>query len=45
MDGFRAIREIQFGGDAFGYGNLCISGVDVRVGAGQYYEPNYLAVA
>ena len=45
MDGFRAIREIQFGDNAIGYGNIRISGIDVRAGTGQHYESDYLAVA
>ena len=36
---------MQFCDNAFGYGNLCVSGADVQPGPGKYYEPDYLAMA
>lgn len=44
-DEFGAAGKIQFGDDAFGYGDFCISGAGVQSGSGQYYESCYLEMA
>ena len=41
----RTAGKIYFCDNTFGYGNLCFSGADIQPGAGQYYEPDYLAMA
>jgi hypothetical protein len=42
---FERVGEIFVRDNAFGYGDLCVSGIDVRLASGEHYEPDHLAVA